>query len=62
LELLHVEADRAYVRGTLDPDALVVISGAHRLTPGQVVSTAATESPTDEPPAAAPPVRPAERD
>ena len=62
LELLHVEADRAFVRGTLDPDALVVISGAHRLTPGQVVSTAATESPTDEPPAAAPPVRPAEGD
>lgn len=40
LEVLHVESDRAFVRGTLEPDAAVIVSGAHRLTPGQRVSTA----------------------
>jgi len=39
LEVLHVESDRAFVRGTLEPGAVVVVSGAHRLTPGQTVST-----------------------
>ncbi len=38
LEVLHVEADRAFVRGTLEPGAAVVVSGIHRLTPGQRVS------------------------
>lgn len=38
LEVLHVETDRAFVRGTLEPGAAVVVSGAHRLTPGQAVS------------------------
>ena len=41
LEVLHVETDRAFVRGTLEPGAAVVVSGAHRLTPGQAVSTSA---------------------
>lgn len=39
LEVLHVQSDRAFVRGTVEPGAAVVVSGAHRLTPGQAVST-----------------------
>ncbi|MEM9380352.1 MAG: biotin/lipoyl-binding protein [Planctomycetota bacterium] len=37
LEVLHVEGDRAYVRGTFEDRDLVVSSGAHRLVPGQAV-------------------------
>ena len=40
LEVLHVEAERAYVRGTVADGAEVVVSGAHRLTDGQAVSRA----------------------
>ena len=45
LEVLHVESDRAFVRGTLEPGAAVVVSGTHRLTPGQAVSKIAAVSP-----------------
>ncbi len=45
LEVLHVESDRAFVRGTVEPGAAVVVSGAHRLTPGQTVSTTTGSSP-----------------
>ena len=44
LEVLHVEGDRAYVRGTFEDRDLVVSSGAHRLVPGQAVVVAAVAS------------------
>ena len=50
LEVLHVESDRAFVRGTLEPGAAVVISGTHRLTPGQAVSRIAAVAPPEGPP------------
>lgn len=37
LEVMHVQAGRAYVRGTFVGSARVVSSGAHRLVPGQAV-------------------------
>jgi len=37
LEVLHAEADRAYVRGTLRDGERVVATGLHRLVPGQRV-------------------------
>lgn len=37
LEVIHTEADRAFVRGTLRDGEIVVWSGAHRLVPGQRV-------------------------
>jgi RND family efflux transporter MFP subunit len=37
VEVLHAEADRAYVRGSFDDDALFVRRGAHRIVPGQAV-------------------------
>lgn len=37
VEVLDVQQDRAYVRGTLSPGDRVVASGAHRLTPGTPV-------------------------
>ena len=37
LEIVHQEGDRVLVRGTLQPNDVVVASGAHRLTPGQSV-------------------------
>ena len=37
LEVLHAEADRAFVRGTLREGERVVASGVHRLVPGQRV-------------------------
>lgn len=44
VELLHVETDRAYVRGTLEDGDLVVAGGLHRLVPGQTVRLAEVES------------------
>ncbi len=41
VEILHVEADRAYVRGTLNPGERVIDTGVQRIVPGQVVSMAA---------------------
>lgn len=37
VEVLHTEAERAFVRGTLRDGDTVVWSGAHRLVPGQLV-------------------------
>lgn len=37
VEILHVEGDRAFVRGTFEGGERFVISGAHRLVPGQAV-------------------------
>jgi multidrug efflux pump subunit AcrA (membrane-fusion protein) len=38
VEILHQNADRAYIRGTLQPNDQIVASGTHRLVPGQNVS------------------------
>ncbi|MDJ0867502.1 MAG: efflux RND transporter periplasmic adaptor subunit [Myxococcota bacterium] len=40
LELIHAEADRAYVRGTLRAGDRLVATGLHRLVPGQRVRLA----------------------
>ena len=37
VEVLDVQQDRAYVRGTLSPGDRVVASGVHRVTPGTPV-------------------------
>ena len=37
VELLHLEKDRAFVRGTLDEGELVIANGVHRVVPGQRV-------------------------
>ena len=37
VEIVHQEADRALVRGTLRPEDVVVADGTHRLVPGQPV-------------------------
>ncbi len=39
LEMLHVEDERVYVRGTLVDGERVVLGGVHRLVPGQRVRT-----------------------
>jgi len=40
VEILHQEENRAFVRGTLQPNDRIVASGTHRLVPGQAVSVA----------------------
>lgn len=40
VEVLHLEADRAYVRGTLADGARVVLNGTNRIIPGQAVALA----------------------
>ena len=40
VEIIHQEEDRAFVRGTLDPEAQIVSEGTHRLAPGQPVELA----------------------
>ena len=37
VEVLYTEADRAFVRGLLQPGDAVITSGTHRLVPGQLV-------------------------
>lgn len=37
LEVLHQEADRVFVRGTLSDSERIVVGGLHRLVPGQMV-------------------------
>ncbi|MEM1241895.1 MAG: efflux transporter periplasmic adaptor subunit, partial [Cyanobacteria bacterium P01_H01_bin.26] len=37
VEVLYTEADRAFVRGLLQPGDDVITSGTHRLVPGQLV-------------------------
>lgn len=41
VEVLEIQGDRAYVRGTLAPGSRVVASGVHRITPGTPVTPAA---------------------
>ena len=43
VEVLEIQGDQAYVRGTLADHSLVVASGVHRTTPGTVVSIAAKQ-------------------
>ena len=38
VEILHMEADRAYVRGTLTSGERVIDTGVQRIVPGQAVS------------------------
>ncbi|NEQ52139.1 MAG: efflux RND transporter periplasmic adaptor subunit [Leptolyngbya sp. SIO3F4] len=38
VEVLYQDSDRVLVRGTLQPNDMVVASGPHRLVPGQLVS------------------------
>lgn len=40
VEILHVSGDRAYVRGTLASDAILVASGVHKVVPGKTVRRA----------------------
>ncbi len=40
VEILHLEAGRAYVRGNLSEERQVVINGTNRITPGQRVALA----------------------
>ena len=55
VEIVHQEADRVLVRGTLQPQDVVVADGAHRLVPGQAVepvepiSQSFTTAPSREP-------------
>ncbi len=44
VEILHQEADRAFVRGTLADGELVVSSGVHRLVAGQAVRVVGPET------------------
>ena len=37
VELLHVEAQRAFVRGSFPEGALLIAQGPHRVTPGQKI-------------------------
>ena len=43
VEVLHTEADRVFVTGTLEPDDMIIVSGAHRLVPGQAVEARPVE-------------------
>ena len=43
LEVLHQEADRVFVRGTLGDNESVVVGGLHRLVPGQRVRITGAE-------------------
>ncbi len=43
LEVLHQEADRVFVRGTLGDNEHVVVAGLHRLVPGQRVRITGAE-------------------
>ena len=43
VEILHLEGERAYVRGTLGEGAKVVLGGTNRIIPGQKVALAAGE-------------------
>ena len=38
IEIVHSEADRVFVRGTLATDDRVVATGVQRIVPGQVVN------------------------
>ncbi len=38
VEIIHQQEDRAFVRGTLEPNTEIVANGTHRLVPGQRVN------------------------
>lgn len=40
VEIIQIENDTAYVRGTLDGDVLILPDGTHRLVPGSIVRVA----------------------
>ncbi len=44
LEVVHQEADRVFVRGTLSDGEMVVVEGLHRLVPDQLVRIAADDA------------------
>jgi RND family efflux transporter MFP subunit len=44
VEVVHLDTDRAFVRGTLSDGELVIVDGLQRLVPGQGVVLAALES------------------
>ncbi len=44
LEVVHVDSDRVYARGTIADGEQVVATGLHRLTPGQVVRALGTDA------------------
>ncbi len=44
LEVVHQEADRVFVRGTLSDGEMVVVEGLHRLVPDQLVRIAAADA------------------
>lgn len=35
IEILHADEERAFVKGTFEPDARLILSGLHRIAPGQ---------------------------
>lgn len=37
VEILHADEERAFVRGTFGPDTRLILSGLHRVAPGQLV-------------------------
>ena len=37
VEVLHLEGEQAFVRGTIDGDAMIVREGTHRVVPGDRV-------------------------
>lgn len=43
VEVMQIEGDSAYVRGTLQGDAMILPDGTHRLVPGDVVRIAGAE-------------------
>ncbi|ABG31799.1 efflux RND transporter periplasmic adaptor subunit [Roseobacter denitrificans] len=43
VEILHIEDQRAYVRGTFEQGSVFVTTGAHRVVPGQSVSVLTQE-------------------
>lgn len=47
VQVLHLEDDRAFVRGTLEPGDEIVVSGLHRVVPGQAVFLARADDGAD---------------
>ena len=43
IEVIYTERNRVFVRGTLEPGDRVVVSGLHRVVPGQAVLLARTD-------------------
>ncbi|MCG8602366.1 MAG: HlyD family efflux transporter periplasmic adaptor subunit [Verrucomicrobiales bacterium] len=49
VEVVHVENDRAWIRGTLDGKVKVIADGTHRIVPGQPIAIAGEEGNPEEP-------------